>query len=240
MKFLLFFLSLTLDGYLSGQTTKTSTVNSFILSQSDVKQIFNEEIQKKFNIEYKIIRVYSYSDKSGQYYVVLTEKTDSIKPTKDTLHYKIKAYNFQKDKNELVKKWELNDFILKRNENSEEYNIWFWTKYCEFADIDKDGIIEPILVYGTEGMNGRDDGRTKILVYHKGQKNVIRHQNGVSDFQRNTEVNKTFYTLPQSIQDHVKVLMQKMSNNSQVIFPYGWQEAMKKHKTKFEEKQTGQ
>lgn len=236
MKPRLFILLLTLTVQLAGQTNKSSTA---ILSQADIKQIFSDDILKKFNIDYKIFRVYNYNDKTGKYYIVLTEKTDSIKPNKDTLHYKIKAFNFQQSKSGLVKKWEVNDFLLKQNENSEEYSIWFWTKYCEFQDLDKDGIVDPILVYGTIGMNGHDDGRTKIVVYYKGQKNVIRHQNGVLDFQRNTQVDSTFYLLPQPIQEHVKTSMQKMIDNSHGIFPYGWQEAMKKRKTKFQEKQTG-
>ncbi len=237
MKYKLFILvPLILVIQLSGQT-KNQTAN---LSRAEIKELFNAEALKNFNIDYNIFKVYTYTDKTGKYFVALTEKTDSIAPNKDTLHYKIKAFNFYEDKNGLVKKWELNDFTTKQaGSGVMENTIWFWTKYCEFEDIDKDGIIDPLLVYGTSGMNGRDDGRIKIIVYYKGQKNVIRHQNGVLDFERNTQVDQTFYALPKTLQEHVKTTMQKMTDNSHAIFPYGWQDAMKKGKTKFQEKQSG-
>lgn len=196
--------------------------------------MYNDSIKSKFNIDYNIFRVYSYNDKIGKSFVVLTEKIDSITSTKDTLHHKIKAIKFNSGFNGLEKEWEINDFILKENEES---SIWFWTKYCDFSDIDGDGIIDPLLVYGTSGLNGYDDGRLKILLFYKGQKIAIRHQNGVLDFERNSQVDKAFYSLDLSIQNRIKEIMQKMIDNNHAIFPYGWQDAMKKQKLKFDENQ---
>lgn len=51
------------------------------------------------------------------------------------------------------------------NKDEMEASIWFWTNYSGFADLDKDGLIDPILIYGTSGMNNTDDGRVKILTY---------------------------------------------------------------------------
>jgi hypothetical protein len=141
--------------------------------------------------------------------------------------------NFIKGPNGLEKQWEINDFILKEKDES---SIWFWTKYCDFKDIDEDGIIDQILVFGTSGLNGYDEGRIKILLVYKGQKIVIRHQNGVLDFERNTQVDQAFYSLNLSLQNRIKEIMQKMIENNHAIFPYGWQDAMKKQKLKFDEK----
>ena len=214
-----------------GQTNSQTTGSLSCLSQNEISQIFTLDIKKKFNIEFTIFKVYSYSNKSGKYLITLTEKTDSITPTKDIVHFKIKAFNFKITAKGPEKQWEVNDFINK-NENS----IWFWTKYSEFNDIDNDGLIDPILVYGTFGANGYDDGRLKILCFYKDQKNTIRHQNGVLDSERNTQVDQAFYLLPLILQSHIKELMQKMVNNKQAIFPYGWQEAMNKKKLKFDER----
>jgi hypothetical protein len=219
---------------------QTSFVSNEILSMKATTNFFTDSLCKQFNIDFPFRRVYKCTDKSGVFFIVLTERNDTI-VDKDTLHYKIKAFNFQQGNNGLVKKWEMNDFITHQAnyldiKDATENSIWFWTKYSEFSDIDGDSLIDPILTYGTSAMNGTDDGRIKILVYYKGQKFAIRHQNGVLDFERNTHVDKEFYSLPATIQVHVKQIMQKMTTDNNAIFPYGWQDAMKKHKLKFDER----
>ena len=103
------------------------------------------------------------------------------------------------------------------------------------SDFDKDGLIDPIIIYGTSGNNGTEDGRIKILIYYKGKKHAIRHQNGSLDFERNTQVDADFYNLPISIQKHVRKVMKKMTDNNHAIFPYGWEENMDAKKTYFDE-----
>lgn len=220
---------------LSGQTAKPYTTYSVNLTQEEYKKVITDEVKKTFGIDYPIFRVYQFTDKTGKYYTVLTEKTDSIGQKKDTMHFKIKAFHFLQDKNGLVKKWELSDFILNQNGAQNEYNIWFWGKYCEFTDLDKDGIVEPIIVYGTFAADGFSDGRIKILTYYKGQKSVIRHQNSPVDYGRHTQVDESFYNLPNNIQEQVKKHMQRIMDNNHGIFPAGWQNSMKKRKLKFNE-----
>ena len=223
--------------YSFGQTNNQPTSSGSILAQNDISQIFTDSVRNKFNIDFTIFRAYTYSDKSGKYVIALTEKIDSITPAKDTLHYKIKAFNFRSTAGGLEKQWEVNDFTINQaNDNGKENSIWFWTKYTEFNDIDNDGLVDPILVYGTSGTNGYDDGRIKILCFYKGQKNVIRHQNGVLDFERNTQVDQIFYSLPSIIQNHIISLMQKIADDNLAIFPYGWQNAMKNKELKFDER----
>lgn len=208
-----------------------------ILSQKVTSEIFTDSLKKKFSINYPIRRVYECKDKSGEFYLILSESNDSIVNTKDTLHKNIKAINFSRVNNVLVKKWELNDFITGPTKESEaEKSIWFWTKYFILKDLDGDSIIDPIIVYGSMGAYGQDNGRIKIKVYYKGQKSAIRHQNGALDFERNTKVDRSFYELPVKIREEVKKIMEKLTDAELAIFPYGWQHAMSKEKLYFDEK----
>ncbi|MDR6786599.1 hypothetical protein ABIE26_005215 [Pedobacter africanus] len=215
---------------------QTKVLSTEILSPQETRKIITDQVHKHFGINYPTRRVYRYTDKSGQFFIVLTESNDLKAGRKDTLHHHIKAYNFQMDKSELLKNWEIYDTITKQpGSNEMENSIWFWTKYTDFKDIDNDGLIDPVVIYGTSGMNHTDDGRIKILIYYKGKKFAIRHQNGTLDFERNTRVDKAFYTLPVKIQEHVKLIMKKMMDDGNAIFPYGWQKAMKAHKVFFDE-----
>jgi hypothetical protein len=211
---------------------QTETPSSKILSKTETDEFFTAAFKKKNLINFPIFRAYTYTDKTGTYNVALTESADTVNKEKDTVNYTIKAFNFKVDKGIVLKKWEINDFktpTVKGNEK--ETSIWFWTKYCEFNDLDGDGIVEPIIVYGTFGINGYDDGRAKILIYYKGQKVAIRHQNGVLDNERKTQVDLIFYSLPASIQTHLKELMEKMVKNKHAIFPTAYTDKMEKKAT---------
>lgn len=215
---------------------QTKVLSSEILSQQDTRKVFTDQVNKQLAINYPIRRVYSCTDRSGKFFIVLTESNDLKAGRKDTLHHHIKAHNFQMDKSGLLKNWEIYDTITKQpGSNEMENSIWFWTKYTDVKDIDNDGLIDPVIIYGTSGMNHTDDGRIKILIYHKGKKYAIRHQNGTLDFERNTKVDKAFYTLPVKIQEQVKLIMKKMMDDGHAIFPYGWQKAMKAKKVFFDE-----
>lgn len=215
---------------------QTKEVNSEKLSRQAIDQLFTDSLNEKLGISYPIYKAFKCNDKSGQFYIVLTESNDSITPENDTLNYKIKAFNFRNDKTGFTKTWEINDFITRQScGDGMENSIWFWTRYSTFTDIDSDMLIDPVIVYGTSGINYTGDGRIKILIYHKGQKFAIRHQNGVLDFERNTKVDKGFYALPLKIQEHIKQMMKKMEDHGNAIFPYGWQKAMKAHKLYFDE-----
>lgn len=199
--------------------------DSRILEKNEVNAIFTSEVKSKLGIEYPIYRVYEYADNTGEILIVLSEK-----PINDKIVSKIKLFAFEKRNNDFIQKWELNDGI-----NNVEKNMNFWTKYCVFKDLDGDGTVEPIIVFGSTGENGFDDGRVKILVYFNNQKYVIRHQNGVTDYDRVTQIDQSFYNLPTSIQSEVKSIMQNIIDNNQTIFPNGWNEKMNKKQTKITE-----
>ncbi|MFA6277795.1 MAG: hypothetical protein WC622_13665 [Pedobacter sp.] len=206
-----------------------TTPSSKKLTKAETEEFFTNTFKKKNLINFPIFRAYTYHDKSGTYYVALSESADTVNKEKDTVNYTLKAFNFNVDKSISLKKWEINDFKTPNLKGEEkESSIWFWTKYCEFNDLDSDGLIDPIIVYGTFGTNGYDDGRAKILIYYKGQKVAIRHQNGVLDNERKTQVDVTFYSLPTQIQTHIKELMEKMVKNKHAIFPTAYAEKMDK------------
>ena len=194
-----------------------------IVNKEELSKLFTNETRSNLNIKYPIYRAYKYYDKSGKYYLLLTESRDSVTSEKDTLNKNIKALNIKMDGAAFSKKWEINDFI---NSGTGETTIWFWTKYIALKDYDNDSLMDPIIVYGTTGLNGYDDGRIKFIIYYKGKKVTIRHQNGVLDFERHTQIDKTFYSLPKELQAHVRSQMKTMIANEQAIFPAGWEKAM--------------
>lgn len=219
---------------LSNIYAQKTVIRSQILKPEQITEIFTDTICKTLSLNFPIFRVYKYTDKTAQYYCILTESRDQITVEPDTLNYKLKALNVKIDKNTLTKTWEINDAILK--DRREESSIWFWTRYIEFTDFDNDGIADPVIVYGTSAMNGYGDGRIKFIIYYRGQKVAIRHQNGILDFERETQVDQAFYEMPQSLQAVIKQKMELMIKNNQAIFPAGWQAAMKNKKTTFNER----
>lgn len=195
------------------------------LTQEKIDEIFTHEKKKELGINFSIWKVYDYQDKTGKYYLVLTE--DKMNTSKEgNFNNAVKAFNFKIENNVWTKTFETND-----SKKDGEDSIWFWTKYIYVEDFDLDGIIEPILFYGTNGLNGYDDGRIKILTYYKGKKIGIRIQNGVLDDERNFSIDADFYNLLKSIQDTVVAQMNKMVENGHSILPYGWQKKMSKKMT---------
>lgn len=203
------------------------------LSDTEIQSLFPEKTKSKLNIRFHISKAYEFNDTLGKHYLVLTENNYTLNGENDS----IKAYNIRFDNNEYKIDWTCSDFItINKNDSTERFSIWFWSKYIELTDIDADGRIDPIIVYGTTGINGTEDGKIKILTYYKGGKRAIRHQNGVLDFERETQIDSLFYELPEPIQEKVKAIMTKMTENEHVIFPYGWQTSMGNKELKFKEK----
>jgi len=210
------------------------TVRTEILTAKQVTELFPDTIRKTLAINFPILRVYKYADKTGPFYCILTESRNEINTGKDTFHHSIKAINVKAENGSFSKNWELNDNIIKKE--NDESSIWFWTKYIDFKDYDGDGLADPVIIYGTAASNGYDDGRIKFIAYYKGKKIGIRHQNGILDFERETQVDKAFYDLPPSLQASINQKMVLMTKNNQAIFPAGWQTAMKNKKTKINER----
>ncbi|MCV9926235.1 YARHG domain-containing protein [Flavobacterium sp. LS1R49] len=201
-----------------------------IISKEKTEQIFTKEKKKELGINFDIWKVYSYKDKTGEYYLVLTENKYKEPADGNIFNNSIKAFNFRVENNSWIKTFEIND-----SKESREDSIWFWTRYIYLEDFDNDGIIEPIVIYGTSGYNGYDDGRIKILLYYKGKKIGIRIQNGILDNERNFSVDADFYTVPKKIQDKIIDQMNSMVENQHSILPYGWQKKVQKKMTFIQE-----
>lgn len=207
-----------------------------ILTKTETDTIFTQKIKTELRVDYPVFRTYYFKDMAGEHYLLLTER-EYKKQNDEALNDTIKAFLIKKEGDKLAVDWILRDFILAENKTEmKENSIWFWTKYMDLNDYDSDGFIDPIIIYGTSGKNGTDDGRIKIIIYYKGQKYAVRHQNGSLDFDRNTQIDVKFYDLPTQIRDRVKEIMDKMTENSQAIFPYGYKEKMDAKKTYFDEK----
>jgi hypothetical protein len=206
-----------------GKTQAQST--SRILSPAEVEQVFTDSVKQKHNIQYPIRRVYSYSDKSGEYCMALTERFDGTADG-DTVHHQIKAFHFKLSNGILTKEREIYDFTIEP-----ETSIWFWTKYFQFRDIDNDGLIEPIIVYGSR-RDDFDQFRVKILIYYKNQKYAIRHSHCDLDYCRFTQIDKEFYNLPKPVIEEVKNIIRAIEENGHAYFGH-WESAMEKRSTKF-------
>jgi len=223
--FLVAIFTIALSGkQLYAQQVKSKSV---ILSPDLASAIFEDHNIKQYNIKYPFRRVYAYNNQRPEAsYLILCESIDDITKN-DTLHKRIQAVNLEKGE----KTWELNDFINSNDQgNGQETSIWFWTKFCEVEDLDGDGITDPLLVYGSSGDNGYDDGRIKIILYYKGQKIAIRHQNSTLDEGRNIQIDAAFYTLPKSIQQHIKQLMQTLADKGFALYPHEYEKAMAQKK----------
>ncbi|QCX38642.1 hypothetical protein FF125_09435 [Aureibaculum algae] len=207
---------------------QTSNVTNKQLSKQEIESTFTENIRKQLKIDNSIYRIYEYNDKIGKHFVIMTQNKIDCEQRKECFDsIKVFCYLFQNKTYKM--EWKLKDFIVP---NSYEYSISHWTKYFSLDDYDKDGIADPIIIYGTFGMNDTGDGRIKIVIYYKGNKRVIRHQNGILDDERHTQVDKEFYKLPIEIQSNVKTIMKNININGHGIFPSGWEKAMKNKELK--------
>lgn len=199
---------------------------TYILTDKEVNKIFTDEIKRKHKIDFSIFRAYQYTDKSGQYFTVLTESRDTIGKKKDTFSFKVKAITLKNDEGKLSAVWEVTD-----SKKKSEEAIWFWSKYISFSDVNDDAVTDPILIYGTAGLHHFEDGRVFILIFYLGQKVTIRQQNGTLDFERKLQIEPAFYKLPKAVQKAVTDKMIALSSRMQALFPVNWQKAMAVKKT---------
>jgi hypothetical protein len=202
-------LSLFLYYNIMGFAQKT---NSYIL---DKKQVIQRELESLS--DFPIYKAYRYEDKGGIYNLVLCENKKSISK-KDTLNTKIQAICGMNDHGGFLEKWRINDLL--ENTDPKETNIWFWTKYCSTKDIDTDGYVEPIIVYGSRN---EDDEirRVKIITVYKNKKYVIRAVECVLDDCRSFKKDTNWGLLPQKIKTYIDKLVEKIRQDQGILLKDG-------------------
>jgi len=224
MRFIFLFL-LCFPAFAFAQEVKTKT-----LSSTEINSAIPADKRPSLKIQYPIKEAYQYSDKLGTHYLVLTEYANKTSGKVET----VEAIFLDKKAAALENTGGATDFI-QDTEVSEEHAITWQSSYCLAEDMDGDGEAEVLLTYSSLGINDLDDGRLKMLCYHKGKKYAIRHQNGTLDFERKTTIDRNFYALPKAIQTRIAELMTQLEAENKAIFPAGWQEGMKKKQTLLKE-----
>lgn len=215
-------------------SAQTSAVTNEIIAPSAITWL-TDSLKQVYRLNYPLSFVYHYTDQSGNYYCVFTESLDSVGQKSDSFHYRIRAVNLKLAENgQYSKVWDMNDYVLQRDQS--ECSIWFWKNYISFDDIDKDGLADPLIVYGTATNNGLKNGRVKCMIFYKGEKIGVRHQNGIQVAERNTTIDKSFYSMPATVQLAVSQRMESMVKNQEALFSTGWQKSMKSKRTYFDEK----
>lgn len=89
--------------------------------------------------------------------------------------------------------------------------------------------------YQTIGPNGLDDGRLKLILYFGNKKIGIRHQNGVLDFQRYTQIDPSFYLLPVHFQTRIRSILLALEKEGSIVLPANWSTAMDAKQTMIKE-----
>ena len=204
-----------------------------ILSNQEVDSVFTQSVKSELNLDYEIFRVYEYFDQAGKHFLVLTENRlleVDAREQQMPMNDKISGVMVTEFQGRFRVDRRMFDFTLPEgNEVDDEDSIFFMTKYVSLSDVDGDGLIDPILVYGTgtRGWNNGtgtsrgwniDNGRIRILVYHLGVKRAIRHQNGTLDWERITRVGDGFCKLPAPIIERARTIMGQMEENDHAIF----------------------
>jgi hypothetical protein len=198
-----------------------SFYSTFVFSQKvESYKLTKQEISEReltAVTDFPIYKAFEFSDKGGVYELVLGEN-QKIVSKKDTLNTKIQAICVVNDHGGFLEKWRINDLL--ENTIPKETNIWFWTKYCSTKDIDGDGYIEPIIVYGTRNEDGYIR-RVKIITVYKNKKYVIRAVECDLDDCRSFEKDQNWNTLPQKIKTYVNQLTEKMRKEQDLLLKNG-------------------
>jgi len=198
-----------------------SFYSTFIFSQkTDSRRLTKQEISEREldNVnDFPIYKAFEYQDKGGIYELVLGENHKTISK-KDTLNTKIQAVCVMNDHGGFLEKWKINDLL--EDYIPKETTIWFWTKYCSTKDLDGDGYIDPIIVYGTR-TEYDEIRRVKIITIYKNKKYVIRAVECDLDDCRSFKKDQNWNTLPQKIKTYVNQLTEKMRKEQDLLLKNG-------------------
>ena len=201
--FLLFsFLSLQAQPDSSGAT---------LLTDKQVQTLFPQETLKEIGATFPIRKVYAFQDKLGKQYLIISE--NNTNPDKAT---SIKAFNvLLKEKTPPQVLWTITDAI-----NDTEKAMWFYTRYISLTDLNNDGYIDPIVLYGSESQYGEpyEENRLKFILYYLGKKTAIRHQNSSLDDGRHTQIDRSYYKLPLALKKKIRSIVATLEEREHALF----------------------
>lgn len=211
--FLLFsFLSLQAQPDSSGAT---------LLTDKQVQTLFPQETLKEIGVTFPIRKVYAFQDKLGKQYLIISE--NNTNPDKAT---SIKAFNvLLKEGTPPQVLWTITDAI-----DDTEKAIWFYTRYISLTDLNNDGYIDPIVLYGTESQYGEpyEENRLKFILYYLGKKTAIRHQNSSLDDGRHTQIDRSYYKLPLALKKKIRSIVATLEEREHALFNTETIEELKK------------
>ena len=211
--FLLFsFLSLQAQPDSSGAT---------LLTDKQVQTLFPQETLKEIGVTFPIRKVYAFQDKLGKQYLIISENNSN--PDKAT---SIKAFNvLLKEKNLPQVFWTITDAI-----DDTEQAMWFYTRYISLTDLNNDGYIDPIVLYGTqsESEEPNRENRVKFIIYYLGKKTAIRHQNSSLDDGRHTQIDRSYYKLPLALKKKIRSIVATLEERGHALFNTETIEELKK------------
>ncbi|WP_314200281.1 M949_RS01915 family surface polysaccharide biosynthesis protein [Capnocytophaga sputigena] len=211
--FLLFsFLSLQAQPDSSGAT---------LLTDKQVQTLFPQETLKEIGVTFPIRKVYAFQDKLGKQYLIISE--NNTNPDKAT---SIKAFNvLLKEGTPPQVLWTITDAI-----DDTEKAIWFYTRYISLTDLNNDGYIDPIVLYGTESQYGEpyEENRLKFIIYYLGKKTAIRHQNSSLDDGRHTQIDRSYYKLPLALKKKIRSIVATLEEREHALFNTETIEELKK------------
>ncbi len=211
--FLLFsFLSLQAQPDSSGAT---------LLTDKQVQTLFPHETLKEIGVTFPIRKVYAFQDKLGKQYLIISENNSN--PDKAT---SIKAFNvLLKEKNLPQVLWTITDAI-----DDTEQAMWFYTRYISLTDLNNDGYIDPIVLYGTqsESEEPNRENRVKFIIYYLGKKTAIRHQNSSLDDGRHTQIDRSYYKLPSEVKKKIRSIVTTLEERGHALFNTETIEELKK------------
>lgn len=211
--FLLFsFLSLQAQPDSSGAT---------LLTDKQVQTLFPQETLKEIGVTFPIRKVYAFQDKLGKQYLIISENNSN--PDKAT---SIKAFNvLLKEGTPPQVLWTITDAI-----DDTEQAMWFYTRYISLTDLNNDGYIDPIVLYGTESQYGEpyEENRLKFILYYLGKKTAIRHQNSSLDDGRHTQIDRSYYKLPSEVKKKIRSIVATLEEREHALFNTETIEELKK------------
>jgi hypothetical protein len=137
---------------------------SILNAEISVKNIDTVPAQMKY--DGKILEIKSWYDKSGEHYVLITEKKEGEYLTDGWLS-KLNCYMYTKNGDEFRMEWQVKDNVGISAE------IQYLSKSLNVKDVDGDGEAEVSFFYSFNE-DGADPMPLKMILYSKGKKLAIR------------------------------------------------------------------